>query len=148
MKIFYTFLILFLLLISSVHDAHAIRLPEDTCHKLIDSSKCELQKCSQDCSKEPYGLGKYRAGDASHTFVRRHNLPARLWLIDVLFRQNIISFGMQPLAAYVDPTGVGDDVPMTDLAPGPATPSLVDPLALIFMIRANYEAFHHEHIHL
>ncbi|KAL7204696.1 hypothetical protein ACSBR2_017741 [Camellia fascicularis] len=58
MKIFYTFLILFLLLISSVHDAHAIRLPEDTCHKLIDSSKCELQKCSQDCSKEPYGLGK------------------------------------------------------------------------------------------
>ncbi|KAL7194214.1 hypothetical protein ACSBR1_034596 [Camellia fascicularis] len=57
MKIFYTFLILFLLLISSVHDAYAIRLPEDTCHKLIDSSKCELQKCSKDCSKEPYGLG-------------------------------------------------------------------------------------------
>ncbi|KAA8518304.1 hypothetical protein F0562_015813 [Nyssa sinensis] len=34
---------------SAVHEAHAIRIPEHTCRKLIGSGKCNWQKCIQDC---------------------------------------------------------------------------------------------------
>ncbi|KAA8518307.1 hypothetical protein F0562_015810 [Nyssa sinensis] len=43
---------------SAVHEAHAIRIPEHTCRKLIGSGKCNWQKCIQDCFKEPNGVGK------------------------------------------------------------------------------------------
>ncbi|GMP83814.1 hypothetical protein CsSME_00037600 [Camellia sinensis var. sinensis] len=55
---------------------------------------------------------------------------------------------MQPPATYDDAEGMGDDVPITDDAPGAITPALANPLTPIYMTRANYEALHHEHTRL
>ncbi|KAK3227157.1 hypothetical protein Dsin_007019 [Dipteronia sinensis] len=41
-----------------VHGVEAARIPEHTCHKVIDSKRCNSQKCIQECSKEPNGLGE------------------------------------------------------------------------------------------
>ncbi|KAJ7975961.1 S locus-related glycoprotein 1 binding pollen coat [Quillaja saponaria] len=38
--------------------AQAVRIPEHTCHRLVYWSSCDWQKCIQECSKEPYGLGQ------------------------------------------------------------------------------------------
>ncbi|KAG4396542.1 hypothetical protein GLYMA_19G204900v4 [Glycine max] len=38
--------------------AHGVKIPEHWCHKLIHLSNCELQKCFQECSKQPYGIGE------------------------------------------------------------------------------------------
>ncbi|KAK4585576.1 hypothetical protein RGQ29_023004 [Quercus rubra] len=35
----------------------AARIPEHQCHKLIPWSICDLQKCIQECSKQPGGMG-------------------------------------------------------------------------------------------
>ncbi|OMO68835.1 S locus-related glycoprotein 1 binding pollen coat [Corchorus olitorius] len=43
------------------HGVYAARIPEHTCHKVIDQTNiCELQKCIQECSKEPAGMGNCR----------------------------------------------------------------------------------------
>ncbi|GMP83811.1 hypothetical protein CsSME_00037597 [Camellia sinensis var. sinensis] len=54
-------------------------------------------------------------------------------------------FQMQPLAAYDDAEGMGDDVPITDDATGATTLALANTLAPVYMTRADYEALHHEH---
>ncbi|KAH7554247.1 hypothetical protein JRO89_XS12G0142800 [Xanthoceras sorbifolium] len=68
MRIFSMFIIPLLLLLASVdcicitalaiHGVDAARIPEHTCHKEIDSKKCDLQKCIQECSEEPNGVGE------------------------------------------------------------------------------------------
>ncbi|CAL0310041.1 unnamed protein product [Lupinus luteus] len=40
------------------HAHHEVRIPEHWCHKLIHSSNCEMHKCFQECTKEPYGIGQ------------------------------------------------------------------------------------------
>ncbi|KAL4312580.1 hypothetical protein GQ457_01G014390 [Hibiscus cannabinus] len=40
--------------------ANAVRIPEHTCHKVIETNSCELHKCMEECSKEPAGLGGCR----------------------------------------------------------------------------------------
>ncbi|KAL9425555.1 hypothetical protein AB3S75_032503 [Citrus x aurantiifolia] len=49
-----------LLLVSALvlHDVDAARIPEHTCHKLINSNKCESQKCIQECSEQFSGVGE------------------------------------------------------------------------------------------
>ena len=37
--------------------SRAVMLPEHTCHKMVNLTKCDLQNCGQECSKEPYGFG-------------------------------------------------------------------------------------------
>ncbi|PON76182.1 S locus-related glycoprotein 1 binding pollen coat protein [Parasponia andersonii] len=37
--------------------ARAVRIPEHTCHKLVNLTKCDLQSCTQECSKEAHGNG-------------------------------------------------------------------------------------------
>ncbi|KAE9590758.1 hypothetical protein Lalb_Chr20g0111031 [Lupinus albus] len=58
MKTSYIVSHLLLLLIFSVVYGHGVRIPEHWCHKLIHSSNCEMQKCFQECTKEPYGIGE------------------------------------------------------------------------------------------
>lgn len=41
-----------------LHDVDAARIPEHTCHKLINSKKCKLQKCIQECSEQFNGMGE------------------------------------------------------------------------------------------
>ncbi|KAK7284718.1 hypothetical protein RJT34_19470 [Clitoria ternatea] len=38
--------------------ANGVKIPEHWCHKLVHLNNCELQKCFQECSKEPYGIGE------------------------------------------------------------------------------------------
>ncbi|KAL6273187.1 hypothetical protein Pyn_24558 [Prunus yedoensis var. nudiflora] len=67
MKASFTFYPILLFLLVSVEfgtcsvvrgDARAVRIPEHSCHKLIDQSiRCELQNCIKECSKEPSGVG-------------------------------------------------------------------------------------------
>ncbi|KAJ4705518.1 S locus-related glycoprotein 1 binding pollen coat [Melia azedarach] len=60
MKMICTFFPLFLLLVSALafQGVDTARIPEHTCHKLIDSKNCDLQKCIQECSQEPNGVGE------------------------------------------------------------------------------------------
>ncbi|KAK1562354.1 hypothetical protein Q3G72_010622 [Acer saccharum] len=51
-------LLLFLPSALAVLGVEAARIPEHTCHKVIDSKRCDSQKCIQECSKEPNGLGE------------------------------------------------------------------------------------------
>ncbi|KAJ0087868.1 hypothetical protein Patl1_32905 [Pistacia atlantica] len=37
------------------------RIPEHTCHKLIEMKKCEIEKCNQRCSEFPNAVGEYSA---------------------------------------------------------------------------------------
>ncbi|OAY43086.1 hypothetical protein MANES_08G041200v8 [Manihot esculenta] len=64
---FYVLLSLLLLLISAeftqsvaVQRAHAVRIPEHTCHKKIDIKTCDFQKCNKECAKETLGVGDCR----------------------------------------------------------------------------------------
>ncbi|XP_028777509.1 uncharacterized protein LOC114734137 [Neltuma alba] len=41
--------------------AQAARIPEHSCHKLVPLSNCDNQKCSQECSKHPNGVGQCKA---------------------------------------------------------------------------------------
>ncbi|KAA3466809.1 hypothetical protein ERO13_D01G123700v2 [Gossypium hirsutum] len=40
-----------------IKGGNAARIPEHTCHKVIETNTCELQKCIHECSKEPAGVG-------------------------------------------------------------------------------------------
>ncbi|KAK6232325.1 hypothetical protein SCA6_002398 [Theobroma cacao] len=68
MRISWMFFSLLLLLLASAEfgpalatrGVYAARIPEHTCHKVIGTSICELQKCIQECSKEPAGAGDCR----------------------------------------------------------------------------------------
>ncbi|KAL2345357.1 hypothetical protein Fmac_006642 [Flemingia macrophylla] len=48
--------------------AHGVKIPEHWCHKLIHLSNCELQKCFQECSKEPYGIGECKDSSCFCTY--------------------------------------------------------------------------------
>ncbi|KAF9664796.1 hypothetical protein SADUNF_Sadunf16G0055300 [Salix dunnii] len=51
-----------------IHEVNAVRIPEHTCHKLVDMNSCDLQKCNQECSKEPLGVGECRNAFCSCTY--------------------------------------------------------------------------------
>ncbi|KAK7244687.1 hypothetical protein RIF29_39512 [Crotalaria pallida] len=51
--------------------AHGVRIPEHWCQKLIHSSNCKLQKCFQECSKEPYGIGECKDSTCFCTYYCR-----------------------------------------------------------------------------
>ncbi|KAI6696639.1 hypothetical protein NL676_016758 [Syzygium grande] len=48
-------------LVMAARGAHAARIPEHTCYKLISFHKCSPQKCIDVCFKEVYGVGKCRS---------------------------------------------------------------------------------------
>ncbi|XP_021282931.1 uncharacterized protein LOC110415564 isoform X1 [Herrania umbratica] len=68
MRISWMFFSLLLLLLASdefgpalsTRGVYAARIPEHTCHKVIATNICKLQKCIQECSKEPAGAGDCR----------------------------------------------------------------------------------------
>ncbi|KAJ6914452.1 hypothetical protein NC651_016657 [Populus alba x Populus x berolinensis] len=52
----------------AIHGANAVRMPEHTCRKLLSMNRCDLQKCNQECSKEPLGVGECRNANCSCTY--------------------------------------------------------------------------------
>lgn len=48
--------------------AEGAKIPEHWCHKLIHISNCEPQKCLQECSKQPYGVGECKDATCFCTF--------------------------------------------------------------------------------
>ncbi|KAL9399758.1 hypothetical protein Peur_008719 [Populus x canadensis] len=52
----------------AIHGANAARIPEHTCHKLLSMNRCDLQKCNQECSQEPLGVGECRNANCSCTY--------------------------------------------------------------------------------
>ncbi|KAF9680739.1 hypothetical protein SADUNF_Sadunf06G0152800 [Salix dunnii] len=42
----------------AIHGANEMRIPERTCHKLLNMNSCDLKKCHQECSKKPLGVGQ------------------------------------------------------------------------------------------
>ncbi|XWS56155.1 hypothetical protein CRYUN_Cryun09bG0061900 [Craigia yunnanensis] len=47
---------------------YAARIPEHTCQKVIETNTCELQKCIQECCKEPAGMGDCRDNNCYCTY--------------------------------------------------------------------------------
>ncbi|KAL5995401.1 hypothetical protein ACLOJK_025460 [Asimina triloba] len=58
---FLYFLVIFLVLISEGlklsggEGGNGVRPPENTCHKVIGSGKCDRMRCTQECSKDAGG---------------------------------------------------------------------------------------------
>ncbi|KAI9077307.1 hypothetical protein K1719_028640 [Acacia pycnantha] len=57
-----------ILILSGGLASRAARIPEHSCHELLNLSNCDTQKCSQECSKHPSGVGQCRSSTCFCTY--------------------------------------------------------------------------------